>query len=323
VEVHLKTIGVLTSGGDAPGMNAAIRAVVRTAIYEGFKVVGIRRGYNGLINGDVDVMDASSVGEIIHRGGTILYTARCEEFKTQEGLKRAANVVDVFNIDGIVVIGGDGSYKGAQALNSMGIPVVGIPGTIDNDIAFTDLTIGFDTAINTVLDAVNKLRDTVMSHERANIIEVMGRTSGRIALYSGLAGGAENILVPEIPFDMDQLCQCLILAKNKGKKSNIIVAAEGVGNTFKIGEAIEEKTGIETRVTVLGHIQRGGSPTATDRILASKMGVHAVKLLADGAKGRAVCFHAGIITDYSLDEVLSAEKPFDHDLYKITGILSI
>jgi len=319
----MKTIGVLTSGGDAPGMNAAIRAVVRTAIYNGMRVLGIRRGYNGLINGDVESMDTSSVGEIIHRGGTILHTARCEEFKTQEGLKRAANVVDVFNIDGLVVIGGDGSYKGAQALNSIGITAIGIPGTIDNDIAFTDLTIGFDTAVNTVLDAVNKLRDTVMSHERANIIEVMGRTSGRIALYSGLAGGAENILVPEMSFDIDELCQRLIIAKNRGKKSNIIVAAEGVGNTFEIGEAIEEKTGIETRVTVLGHIQRGGSPTATDRILSSRMGAYAVKLIAEGVKSRAVGLQTGKIVDIGLDEVLSATKPFDYDLYDLTGILSI
>jgi len=319
----MKTIGVLTSGGDAPGMNAAVRAVVRTGIYSGFRVVGIRRGYNGLINGDVVSMDASSVGEIIHRGGTILHTARCEEFKTSDGLKRAANVIDVFNIDGIVVIGGDGSYKGAQALNSMGIPAIGVPGTIDNDIAYTDLTIGFDTAVNTVLDAVNKLRDTVMSHERANIVEVMGRTSGRIALYSGLAGGAENILVPEIHLDMDELCQRLIIAKNKGKKSNIIIAAEGVGNTFELGVVIEEKTGIETKVTVLGHIQRGGSPTAIDRILASRMGAYAVKLFAEGLKGRAVCFRAGEIVDFGLDEVLAAIKPFDHELYELTGMLSI
>lgn len=317
------TIGVLTSGGDAPGMNAAIRAVVRSAIYGGMRVVGIRRGYNGLINGDIVVMDASSVGEIIHRGGTILHTARCEEFKTDEGLKRAANVVDVFNIDGIVVIGGDGSYKGAQALNALGIAAIGVPGTIDNDIAMTDLTIGFDTAVNTILDAVNKLRDTAVSHERANIVEVMGRTSGRIALYAGLAGGAENILVPEIGFDIDELCQQLIIAKNRGKKSNIIIAAEGVGNTFKIGEAIENKTGIETRVTVLGHIQRGGSPTATDRILASRMGEHAVELLGKAIKGRAVCFKEGRIVDFSLEDVLAETKPFDHKLYGLTKILSI
>lgn len=256
----MKAIGVLTSGGDAPGMNAAIRAVVRTAIYNDMRVVGIRRGYNGLINGDIEAMDASSVGEIIHRGGTMLHTARCEAFKTSEGQKRAYNMIDVFNIDGMVVIGGDGSYRGARDLNSMGVPAVGVPGTTDNDIAYTDLTIGFDTSVNTVLDAINKLRDTVTSHERANIVEVMGRTSGSIALYSGLAGGAENILLPEIPFDIDELCRRLIVAKNKGKKSNIIVAAEGTGNTFNMGIEIENKTGIETRVTVLGHIQRGGQP---------------------------------------------------------------
>lgn len=319
----MKTIGVLTSGGDAPGMNAAIRAVVRTAIFNNLKVIGIKRGYNGLINGDVEMMDASSVGEIVHRGGTVLHTARCEEFKTKEGMKRAANVIDVFNIDGLVVIGGDGSYKGAASLNGLGIPTIGIPGTIDNDIAFTDLTIGFDTAVNTVIEAVNKLRDTVMSHERASIVEVMGRSSGRIALYSGIAGGAENILVPEIPFDLDELCQKLLLAKNRGKKSNIIIAAEGAGDTHLMCKDIEKKTGIETRLTVLGHIQRGGSPSATDRILASRMGAQAVKLLLGGAKNRAVGVLSGAVSDHDLNDVLNSNKPFDYDLFELTAALSI
>lgn len=319
----MKKIGVLTSGGDAPGMNAAIRAVVRTAIFRGIKVVGIRRGYNGLINGDIIEMGASSVGEIIHRGGTILHTARCEEFKTVEGQKRALNVLDVFNIDGVVVIGGDGSYKGAMSLNKLGVPAIGMPGTIDNDIPLTDLTIGFDTSVNTVLDAINKLRDTVMSHERANIVEVMGRSSGEIALYAALAGGAENVLVPELPFDLDELCQKLIMAKNSGKKSNIIVAAEGVGNTIEIGALIEEKTGIEIRVTVLGHIQRGGSPTATDRVLASRMGSYAVDLLIDGEENRAVCFSNGKYTDAKFEDIFSSPKPFNEELFKLMNILSI
>ncbi|SHK03382.1 6-phosphofructokinase, partial [Caminicella sporogenes DSM 14501] len=264
----MKTIGVLTSGGDAPGMNAAIRAVVRTAIYNGIKVMGIDRGYNGLINGNIKEMDLSSVGDIIHRGGTVLRTARCEEFKTEEGRQKALTVLKVFGIEGLVVIGGDGSFQGAQKLSHAGIKTIGIPGTIDNDLAYTDYTIGFDTALNTVLDSVSKIRDTSASHGRANIIEVMGRHCGDIALYSGLAGGAESIIVPEEDFDIDSICKKLIQGKNRGKLHSIIMLAEGIGNAFELGKEIEEKTGIETRVTILGHVQRGGSPTAFDRILA-------------------------------------------------------
>ena len=284
----MKTIGILTSGGDAPGMNAAIRAVVRTAVYNKLRVMAIRRGFNGLIRGDIEEMSAASVGEIIHRGGTILRTARCEEFNTPEGVKKAYNIAKIFGIDAVVVIGGDGSFRGARDLSRLGMPVVGIPGTIDNDIACTEYTIGFDTAVNTVIDALNKIRDTVTSHERINIIEVMGRHAGDIALYSGLAGGAENIIVPEVKYDIDEICKNLIQGKNRGKQSYIMIVAEGAGNAFNIAREIEEKTGFEVRVTVLGHLQRGGSPTAMDRILASRMGAHAVNILLEGRINRVV-----------------------------------
>ena len=319
----MKTIGVLTSGGDAPGMNAAIRAVVRTAIYNKMRVLGIKRGFNGLIRGEIEEMDVASVGEIIHRGGTILHTARCEEFKTEEGLKKAYNIIKIFGIDGIIVIGGDGSFRGARDLSKFGVPVVGIPGTIDNDIACTDFTIGFDTAVNTVLDALNKIRDTVTSHERVNIIEVMGRNAGDIALYAGLSGGADDIIVPEIPFNVDNICRILIEGKNRGKVSYILIVAEGTKNSFQLAKEIEEKTGLEVRVTVLGHIQRGGSPTAADRILASRMGAHAVKLLLSGKSNRVVAIRGSQIVDYDMDEALSMKKDFDHEMYELAKILSI
>jgi len=319
----MKTIGVLTSGGDAPGMNAAIRAVVRTAIYNKVRVLGIKRGFNGLIRGEIEEMDVASVGEIIHRGGTILHTARCEEFKTEEGLKKAYNIIKIFGIDGIIVIGGDGSFRGARDLSKFGVPVVGIPGTIDNDIACTDFTIGFDTAVNTVLDALNKIRDTVTSHERVNIIEVMGRNAGDIALYAGLAGGAEDIIVPEIPFNVDNVCRILIEGKNRGKVSYILIVAEGTKNSFQLAKEVEEKTGLEVRVTVLGHIQRGGSPTAADRILASRMGAYAVKLLLSGKSNRVVAIRGSQIVDYDIDEALSMKKEFDHEMYELAKILSI
>ncbi|MDN5276122.1 MAG: 6-phosphofructokinase 1 [Clostridiales bacterium] len=319
----MKTIGVLTSGGDAPGMNAAIRAVVRTAIYNKVRVLGIKRGFNGLIRGEIEEMDVASVGEIIHRGGTILHTARCEEFKTEEGLKKAYNIIKIFGIDGIIVIGGDGSFRGARDLSKFGVPVVGIPGTIDNDIACTDFTIGFDTAVNTVLDALNKIRDTVTSHERVNIIEVMGRNAGDIALYAGLSGGADDIIVPEIPFNVDNVCRILIEGKNRGKVSYILIVAEGTKNSFQLAKEVEEKTGLEVRVTVLGHIQRGGSPTAADRILASRMGAHAVKLLLSGKSNRVVAIRGSQIVDYDIDEALSMKKEFDHEMYELAKILSI
>lgn len=319
----MKTIGVLTSGGDAPGMNAAIRAVVRTAIYNKLRVLGVKRGYNGLLRGEIVEMDVASVGEIIHRGGTILHTARCEEFKTEEGLKKAYNIIKIFGIDGIIVIGGDGSFRGAMDLSKFGVPVIGIPGTIDNDIACTDFTIGFDTAVNTVLDALNKIRDTVTSHERVNIIEVMGRRAGDIALYAGLSGGADDIIVPEIPFNVDNICRILIEGKNRGKVSYILIVAEGTKNSFQLAKEIEEKTGLEVRVTVLGHIQRGGSPTAADRILASRMGAHAVRLLLDGKGNRVVAIRGNQIVDYDMDEALSMKRDFDHEMYELAKILSI
>jgi len=319
----MKRIGVLTSGGDAPGMNAAIRAVVRTAIYKGMEVYGIHRGFNGLINGEIDHMDVKSVGEILHRGGTILNTARSEMFKTEEGMKKAINVLNVFGIEGLVVIGGDGSFRGACDLSKRGVPTIGIPGTIDNDIACTELTIGFDTAVNTVLDAISKIRDTVSSHERTNIIEVMGRHAGDIAIYTGLAGGAEGILIPEMPLDIDSLCKRIIEGRHRGKNSSIIILAEGAGRAIELEKVIEEKTGIETRATVLGYIQRGGSPTAADIILASRMGYHAVELLEKNIGNRVVCIRNNRILDEDIMEALAMPKKFNEDLYELAKVLSI
>jgi len=319
----LKRIGVLTSGGDSPGMNAAIRAVVRTAIYKGIRVMGIKQGYNGLIKGDIEEMNLSSVADIIHRGGTILRTARSEEFKTEEGFKKALNVLKVFGIEGLVVIGGDGSFKGAQKLTDAGVAAIGVPGTIDNDLAYTDYTIGYDTAINTVLDAISKIRDTSTSHGRANIIEVMGRHCGDIALAAGLAGGAESIIIPETGFDVDEVCKRLLQGRNRGKLHSIIVLAEGVGGAIDLGKEIEEKTGIETRATILGHIQRGGSPTAFDRILSSRLAARAVELLEQGIGGRVVGMRCNKIVDDNITEALNMPKKFDSEVYELAKILSI
>lgn len=319
----MQRIGVLTSGGDSPGMNASVRAVVRTAIYHGYKIMAIKQGYNGLINGEIEEMNLSSVADIIHRGGTILRTARSDEFKTPQGFKKAINVLRVFGIDGVIVIGGDGSFKGAQKLSDAGIATVGVPGTIDNDLAYTDYTIGYDTAVNTVLDAISKIRDTSTSHGRANIIEVMGRHCGDIALASGLSGGAESIIVPEVGYDVDEVCRRLLQGKNRGKLHSIIILAEGVGDSIELGREIQEKTGIETRATILGHIQRGGSPTAFDRILASRLGARAVELLGEGSSGRVVGIKENKIVDYSIDEALSMEKKFNNELYELAKILSI
>ncbi|HHY82275.1 MAG TPA: 6-phosphofructokinase [Clostridiales bacterium] len=319
----MKKIGVLTSGGDAPGMNAAIRAVVRTAVYKGMQVYGIRRGFNGLINGEIDYMDVKSVGEILHRGGTILNTARSEQFKTEEGMKKAINVLKVFGIEGLVVIGGDGSFRGAYDLSQRGIPTVGIPGTIDNDIPCTELTIGFDTAVNTVLEAISKIRDTVASHERTNIIEVMGRHAGDIAIYTGLAGGAEGIIIPEMPLDIDNLCKRIIQGRHRGKTSSIIILAEGAGKAVELERIIEEKTGMETRATVLGYIQRGGCPTAADIILASRMGYHAVELLEKNIGNRVVCIRGNKIMDEDIKEALSMPRTFNKELYDLAQVLSI
>ena len=319
----MKKIAVLTSGGDAPGMNAAIRAVVRSGIYNNTKVMGIKQGFDGLINAQIEEMHLSSVADIIHRGGTILRTARSDEFTTEEGQRKALNVIKVLGIEGVIVIGGDGSFKGARALNQLGIPTIAIPGTIDNDLAYTDYTIGFDTSVNTVIDAISKIRDTSTSHGRANIIEVMGRHCGDIALMAGLAGGAESIIVPEVGLDVDQVCNKLLKGRYRGKLHSIIVLAEGVGGAMDMSKEIEEKTGIQTRATILGHLQRGGSPTAFDRVLASKMGAKAVELLLKGANNRAVGASGKNIIDMDITEALDMKSNFDMDTYELAKILSI
>ena len=319
----MKKIAVLTSGGDAPGMNAAIRAVVRYSIYHDIKVYGVQRGYKGLMEGELQEMSISSVGDIIHRGGTILRSARSLEFKEKEGQKKALNVLDVFKIDCLLVIGGDGSFMGAKALSEQGFPAIGIPGTIDNDLAYTDFTIGFDTAVNTALDAISKLRDTTSSHERVSIIEVMGRNCGDIALYAGLAGGAEAILVPEMPYDLDEICKKLISSNNRGKTQSIILVAEGVGSATEIGHVIQERTGLEARSTILGHIQRGGTPSATDRLLGSRLGGAAVQLLIDGKSSRVVGIKDNDIIDLDIHEALSMKRQFNLDMYNLAQILSI
>lgn len=319
----MKRIGVLTSGGDAPGMNAAIRAVVRVSIYNNLKVSGILRGYSGLLDGDIIDMDVSSVGDIIHRGGTKLRTARCPEFKKPEGVKRAVEVLKMFNIDGLVVIGGDGSLNGAKKLAENGIPTIGIPATIDNDLGYTDYTIGFDTALNTVVNAIGHVRDTSTAHGRANIIEVMGRNCGDIALYAGLAGGAESIIIPEIESDVDDICKKLIRGKNRGKLHNIILLAEGVGKPYDLAEKIEKKTGIGTRVSIIGYLQRGGTPTPFDRVLASRFGAKAVELLIEGKKSQAVGIEGNEIISLDIGEALNKVRKIDKDLFELTQILAI
>lgn len=319
----MKRIGVLTSGGDAPGMNAAIRAVVRVSIYNNLKVSGILRGYSGLLDGDIIDMDVSSVGDIIHRGGTKLRTARCPEFKKSEGVKRAVEVLKMFNIDGLVVIGGDGSLNGAKKLAENGIPTIGIPATIDNDLGYTDYTIGFDTALNTVVNAIGHVRDTSTAHGRANIIEVMGRNCGDIALYAGLAGGAESIIIPEIESDVDDICKKLIRGKNRGKLHNIILLAEGVGKPYDLAEKIENKTGIGTRVSIIGYLQRGGTPTPFDRVLASRFGAKAVELLMEGKKSKAVGIEGNKIISLDIGEALNKVRKIDKDLFELTQILAI
>ena len=321
---NVTAIGVLTSGGDAPGMNAAVRAVVRTAIDMGIKCYGIRRGYNGLIEGDIVEMTLRDVSDIIHRGGTVLYTARSPMFKTEEGMKLAIDNCKKFGISGIVVIGGDGSYRGARDLSMRGIPCVGLPGTIDNVISSTDYTIGFDTAMNTAMEMVDKLRDTTQSHERCSVVEVMGRRAGWIALESGIAVGATAILVPEVPFNLDRdVIAKIQKTQQSGKKHFIIIVAEGVGEVQKLADEIEKKTGIESRATVLGHVQRGGSPTVRDREMASCMGYYAVELLSRGIGNRVVSYRNGKILDYDIYEALNMVKPFDVDKFKIANVISI
>lgn len=319
----MKRIGVLTSGGDSPGMNAAVRAVVRTAIYHDLEVYGIYYGFAGLISGDIEKLDRGSVGDIIHRGGTKLYTARCEEFKTLEGQKKGIEQLKKFGIDGLIVIGGDGSFRGAQKLVEHGYPTIGVPGTIDNDIPGTDYTIGFDTALNTIIDAIDKIRDTATSHERTYVIEVMGRNAGDLALWSGLADGAETIMVPEIEDDMEDIIKRLKRGHDRGKKHSIIVVAEGVGSGVEIGKEIQQKTELETRVTVLGHIQRGGSPSAQDRVLASRLGAKAVELLMAGDAGKMVGIEKNELVSHDIGEVLTREHILDDKMFQLSKILSI
>lgn len=319
----MKTIGILTSGGDAPGMNAVIRAVVRTSIYNNIKVLGIEEGYTGLLEGRVKEMGLSSVADIVHRGGTMLRSSRSEEFEREEGFKKALNIIEIFNIDGLIILGGDGSLKGAERLAKEGIPVIGIPCTIDNDLGYTDYTIGFFTALETVVEAISRIRDTSTSHGRANIIEVMGRYCGDIALYAGLSGGAESIIVPEMDFDIDEVAQKAIRGRNRGKLHHIIILAEGIGNAYDVAEELVERTGIDTRVTILGHTQRGGTPTSFDRILASKMGRNAVELLLGEKHGRTIGIKCNEIIDLPLEEALNIKKEFNKNMYETAQILSI
>lgn len=313
----IKKIGVLTSGGDAPGMNAAIRAVVRAAISKGMEVYGVRRGYNGLINGDIIKMDERSVTDIIHQGGTVLYTARCLEFKTKEGVAKAKAKCDELGIEGLVVIGGDGSFRGAADLSAMGTLCVGLPGTIDNDISCTDYTIGFDTAMNTAMELVDKLRDTSQSHDRISVVEVMGRGAGHIAVNTGIACGATDIITKETPYDLDRIANTMLEKKSKGKQNFVVIVAEGIGGSQEIANELQKKTGIEARATILGHVQRGGNPTVRDRVEATRMGYYAVELLEKGIGNRVVGIKDSKIVDYDIQEALSMTKPYDIDLHRI------
>lgn len=318
----MKRIGVITAGGDAPGMNAAIRAVVRSAIYHGLEVIGIERGYAGLIEGRYRILDRRSVGGIINLGGTILRSVRCEEIKTDEGIQRAAEFMKSIGIEGLVAIGGDGTFRGASRLyRASGIPIIGVPATIDNDVAGTDETIGFDTAVNVAVSAIDKIRDTATSHERTFVIEVMGRRRGFIALEVGLAGGAEVVLIPEVKVDLDEVCKIIVEDRRAGKISSIVVMAEGAGDSRHVANYIAQKTGQEVRLTVLGHIQRGGSPTAKSRILASHFGYRAVELLLTGERKRMVGIRGDEITSVDLDYSWMVEKELDLNKYRLVGIL--
>ena len=319
----VKTIGVLTSGGDAPGMNAAIRAVVRTAIANGVKVKGIQRGYAGLLEEDIIDMDTLSVSNIIQLGGTILYTARCTEFRELEYQQKAAEICRKHGIDGIVVIGGDGSFQGASRLSEQGINTIGVPGTIDLDIACTEYTIGFDTAINTAMEAMDKLRDTSESHERCSIVEVMGRTAGHIALWTGIASGAEYILTTEeYDGNIQKIIEKICKRHDIGKKNHVIVNAEGIGNSNEMAKIIEAATGVETRATILRHIQRGGNPTCKDRVFASAMGARAVELLCEGKSNRVVGYQDGDFVDFDIQEALAMQKGLEPFLFHITRSLT-
>ena len=319
----MKKIGVMTSGGDAPGMNAAIRAVVRSGIARGMDVYGIRQGYEGLIDGEIDKMEWASVGDILQRGGTILRTARSQRFLEAEWQDKAMRVLDAFGIEGLVVIGGDGSFRGGCDLSRKGIKVMGIPGTIDNDLGYTDHTIGFDTAVNTVLGLISNIRDTSTSHGRATVIEVMGRRCGDIALHAGLAGGADGILVPEIELDVNRLCTQVIKGQSDGKGHSLILKSEGVDiTTDELVRVLEETTGRETRAVVPGHIQRGGSPTQQDRVLASITAEKAVEMLYNDEKSKAVGICQGEVISYDLDEALAMTRDFDHRMYELATTIS-
>ena len=319
----MKRIGILTSGGDAPGMNAAIRAVVRKSIYHDIEVYGVYYGFRGLIDGDIKKLTLGSVGDIIQTGGTILHTARCDEFETKNGQLKAINQLKKHGIDGLVIIGGDGSLKGAQALTKLNYPSVGIPATIDNDIAETDFTIGFDTSLNTIIEALDKIRDTATSHERTYVIEVMGRDSGSLALWSGLAGGAESIIIPEQPKGFESIIKRLKRGYNRGKKHSIIILSEGAGHGFKLGKEIKEATNLETRVTVLGHIQRGGSPTAQDRVLASRLGGKAVDLLRNNDFGKLATIKNNQIVSIDISSALKYDRQINKNIYQLAQDLSI
>lgn len=319
----MKKIAILTSGGDAPGMNAVIRSVVRSAIYNGCEVYGVRNGYEGLIDGNIERMEESSVADIIHRGGTILGTSRSERFETEEGQLKAVNILEVFGINKLIVAGGDGSMRGALALSKKGIDVIGIPLTIDNDMGYTDYTIGFFTAISTVMDAISNIRDTTESHGRANVVEVMGRNCGDIALYAGTASGAESILVPEREYDLDEIAKKALIGKNRGKRHHIIIMAEGAGNSFEVAKKFEDLTGIDTKVTILGYIQRGGSPNVVDRIMGSAMGSKAVEKVCEDTGSYAIGVKNGEIEIFDLETALNKKKEFNDDLKHILEVTSI
>lgn len=319
----MKKIGILTSGGDAPGMNACIRAAVRTAIYHDMEPIGIECGFRGLIENKMHEMDLRSVGDIINRGGTMLKTARCLEFKTKEGQAQALENIKAHGIEGVVVIGGDGSFQGAQVLTNYGIPAIGIPGTIDNDLAYTDYTLGFDTALNTILDAIRKIRDTMTSHDRVSVVEVMGNKCGDLALYAGLIGGAEAIIIPERNWDIEQICTNLLRGKARGKMAAIVLLAEGCGSGHEISKIIEERTGMQARATVLGHIQRGGAPSARDAQLASMFGFYAVNLLDKGLGGQVVGIKDDKIFHMDIHSALKVEHEVNNNLFNLANILSM
>lgn len=320
----MKKIAVLTSGGDAPGMNAAVRAVVRTAMHENMEIYGVVRGYSGLINDELIPMDLRTVSDTIHRGGTVLYSARCPEFRTEEGMQKAVATCKRRGIEGVVVIGGDGSFRGARDLTARGIPCVAIPATIDNDISCCDETIGYDTAANTVIDMVDKLRDTSQSHDRCSVVEVMGRHAGWLAMTTGIAVGATAILVPEVEYDFQKdIVDKMKYTAATGKHHFIIVVAEGIGNVNDIAKQIEEATGVESRATVLGHVQRGGSPSSRDRNLASRMANYAVHLLEEGKSNRVVAIQNNKLMDFDITEALDMKKPFDMEMYHMANEISI